>query len=125
MNIGQPYTSYKTDADIIAFGASDTFAVKKAEVANLAIPIEPGSILLADGSALVSGSTAAGTAFLISLDYVEAGANKTFRAVDRLVVVNPDNLVYSGANRDGVIALITADGNIRVTTQTKISIPTT
>lgn len=125
MNIGQPYTSFKTDADVIAFGASDTFAVKKVEVANLAIDIEPGSVILADGSALVSGSSAAGKDFLISMDYVEAGANKTFRAVDRLVVVNPDNLVYSGANRDGVIDLITADGNIRVTTQTKISIPTT
>ncbi|WP_312063529.1 hypothetical protein [Pantoea septica] len=125
MKLGQVYTSLKTDADIIALSASDTFAIKKATVANLAIGIEPGSILLADGSALVTGSAAAGTPFLISLDYVEAGANKTFRAVDRLVVVNPDNLVYSGANRDGVIALITADGNIRVTTQTHIQLPTT
>ncbi|MDU4127989.1 hypothetical protein [Pantoea sp.] len=125
MKIGQVYTSLKTDTDIIALSASDTFAIKKAQVANLAINIEPGSVILADGSALVAGSAAAGTPFLISLDYVEAGANKTFRAVDRLVVVNPDSLVYSGADRDGVIALITADGNIRVTTQTHVSIPTT
>lgn len=125
MKIGKIYTSPKTDADIIALCASDTFALKKAQVTNLQVDLEPGSIVFADGSALVSGSTEAGTDFLISLDYVEAGVNKTFRAVDRLVVVNPDNLVYSGANRDGVIALITADGNIRVTTQTKISIPTT
>lgn len=124
MNIGQVYTSPKTDTDIIALSSSDTFAIKKVTVPNLAINIEPGSILLADGSALVSGSAAAGTPFLISLDYVQTGSNKTFRAVDRLVVINPDNLVYTGS-KDGVIDLITADGNIRVTTQTHVSIPTT
>lgn len=124
MKIGQVYNSFKSDADIIVLSASDTFAIKKATVSNLAIAIEPGSVLLADGSALVAGSAAAGTPFLISLDYVQAGSNKTFRAVDRLVVINPDNLVYTGS-KDGVIDLITADGNIRVTTQTHVSIPTT
>jgi hypothetical protein len=122
MNLGQPYTSLKTDADVIAFSASDTFAIKKVTLANVAIDFVPGSVISADGSKLSDGSD---SGFIISLDYVTAGANKTFRAVDRMVIVNPDGLVFDGANRDAVIAMITADGNIRLTTQTHLSIPTT
>ncbi|KGT94810.1 hypothetical protein NG99_06570 [Erwinia typographi] len=122
MNLGQPYTSLKTDADVIAFSASDTFAIKKVTLSNVAIDMVPGTVISADGSKLSDGTD---SDFIISLDYVDAGANKTFRAVDRMVIVNPDGLVFDSANRDAVIAMITADGNIRVTTQTHLSIPTT
>ncbi|WP_210514582.1 hypothetical protein [Pantoea ananatis] len=125
MNIGQVYTSFKSDADIIVDSASDLFAIKKATIATLAVDLEPGSVVLADGSALVAGNAAAGTKFFISLDYVKAGSNVTFRAVDRHVVINPDNLVIAGNNKDGVIALIINDGNIRISTQRHILIPTT
>ncbi|KGT95800.1 hypothetical protein NG99_01265 [Erwinia typographi] len=122
MNLGQPYTSFKTDADVIAFSASDTFAIKKVTLSNVAIDLVPGTVIAADGSKLSDGTD---SEFIISLDYVDAGVNKTFRAVDRMVIVNPDGLVFDNANRDAVIAMITADGNIRVTTQTHLSIPTT
>lgn len=125
MNIGQVYTSFKSDADIIVDSASDLFAIKKATIATLAVDLEAGSVVLADGSALVAGNAAAGTKFFISLDYVKAGSNVTFRAVDRHVVINPDNLVVAGDNKDGVIALIINDGNIRISTQRHISLPTT
>lgn len=125
MNIGQVYTSFKSDADIIVDSASDLFAIKKATIATLAVGLEPGSVVLADGSALVAGNAAAGTKFFICLDYVKAGSNVTFRAVDRHVVINPDNLVIAGNNKDGVISLIINDGNIRISTQRHILIPTT
>ncbi|WP_436924430.1 hypothetical protein [Klebsiella pneumoniae] len=103
--------SQRTFNDVVTYQADANFAVKTIKIPNLAVEVQPGSVIKADGTAFTSGNDA-----LLVLSHHRAGTDANIIVADRGVYIRPETViaVMGGTVGTAAIAALTASGNIRV-----------
>ena len=103
--------SQRTFNDVVTYQADANFAVKTINIPNLAVEVQPGSVIKADGTAFTSGNDA-----LLVLSHHRAGTDANIIVADRGVYIRPETVIaVMGATVGAAaIAALTTFGNIRV-----------
>lgn len=106
------FKEIKNEGDVLAYTGEDVFSKSFYTFVNLAVDLEPGSVVKADGSALVAAATTG--EIVVSLDYAKAGGNVRIRSVGVLAVIKEGSLIVAAGGLDKAKQLITASGFVRI-----------
>lgn len=106
------FTEIKNEGDVLAYQGDDVFSKSFHTFATLAVDLEPGSVVKADGSALVAAATTG--EIVVSLDYAKAGSTVRIRTVGVLAVIKEGSLIVAIGGMDNAKQLITKSGFIRI-----------
>lgn len=106
------FKEIKNEGDVLAYQGDDVFSKGFHNFTTLAVDLEPGSVVKADGSALVAAATT-GDIF-VSLDYAKAGSNVRIRTVGVLAVIKEGSLIVSAGGLDKAKQLLQASGLVRI-----------
>lgn len=104
MKLGE---SQRTFNDVVTYQADANFAVKTVNIPNLAVEVQPGSVIKADGTAFTSGNDA-----LLVLSHHRAGTDANIIVADRGVYIRPETVIaVMGATvgAAAIAALTTSD----------------
>jgi hypothetical protein len=103
--------SQRTYNDVVTYQADSLFATCVINIPNLAVEVQPGSVIKADGTAFTSGSDA-----LLVLSHHRAGEDANIIVAERGVYIRPETVkaVMGETVGAAAIAALTASGNIRV-----------
>ncbi|HFT5240436.1 TPA: hypothetical protein ACGTP8_001194 [Yersinia enterocolitica] len=111
MSIPQ-FTEIKNEGHVVAYFGDDVFSKGFHTFTTLAVDLEPGSVVKADGSALVAAATTGD--IVVSLDYANAGSNVRIRTVGVLAVIKEGSLITATGGLDKALELITKSGFVRI-----------
>ncbi|EMI5800789.1 TPA: hypothetical protein QHN47_001632 [Klebsiella aerogenes] len=101
----------KTYNNVVKNSATANFDRKCQTFATLAQAVEPGSVVTSAGALYTSGDDA-----ILCLSYADAGSNVPVIVADRLVYVYPEAIrAVMGSATNAALAALTANGNIRLT----------
>lgn len=101
----------KTYNNVVKNSATANFDRKCHVFATLAQAVEPGSVVTSAGALYISGSDA-----LLCLSYAQAGSDVPVIVADRLIYVYPNAIrAVMGSATDAALTVLTANGNIRLT----------
>ncbi|EPV4541709.1 hypothetical protein ACV4Q0_001697 [Yersinia enterocolitica] len=106
------FKEIKNETDVIAYFGDEVFSKGFHTFTTLAVDLEPGSVIKADGTALVAAATT-GDIF-VSLDYAKAGSNVRIRTVGLLAVIKEGSLIVTTGGLDKAKELITKSGFVRI-----------
>ncbi|SAQ11576.1 Uncharacterised protein [Klebsiella michiganensis] len=103
--------SQRTYNDVVTYQADANFAIRVINLPSLAVEVQPGSVIKADGTAFASGSDA-----LLVLSHHRAGEDANIIVADRGVYIRPETVIAVMGETVGAaaIAALTASGNIRI-----------
>lgn len=111
MSIPQ-FKEVKNEGFVLAYQGDDVFSKSCRTFTTLAVDLEPGSVVKADGSALVAAATTGDV--VVSLDYAKAGSNVRIRTVGVLAVIKEGSLIVATGGLDKAKQLISASGFVRI-----------
>ncbi|MCM7717972.1 hypothetical protein M8S65_05995 [Enterobacter hormaechei] len=101
----------KTYNNVVKNSATANFDRRAIVFATLAQAVEPGSVVTSTGTLYTSGTDA-----LLCLSYAEAGSDVPVIVADRLIYVCPEAIrAVMGSATNAALAALTANGNIRLT----------
>lgn len=108
MKMGESQRTYN---DVVTYQADANFATRVLNIPTLAVEVQPGSVIKADGTAFASGSDA-----LLVLSHHRAGEDASIIVADRGVYIRPETVIAVMGETVGAaaIAALTASGSIRV-----------
>ncbi|CNI84488.1 Uncharacterised protein [Yersinia rohdei] len=106
------FKEIKNEGDVLAYAGDDVFSKGFAVFTTLAVDLEPGSVVKADGSALVAAATTGDV--VVSLDYAKAGSNVRIRTVGVLAVIKEGSLITIAGGLAKAKELITKSGFVRI-----------
>ncbi|MGP2409552.1 hypothetical protein V2A84_07980 [Yersinia sp. 2553 StPb PI] len=106
------FKEIKNEGDVLAYQGDDVFSKGFHTFSNLAVDAEPGSVIKADGSALVAAATTGDV--VVSLDYAKAGSNVRIRTVGVLAVIKEGSLIVATGGLANAKQLISASGFVRI-----------
>ena len=108
MKMGETPNTYNS---VVSYQADANFATRVINIPNLAVEVQPGSVIKSDGTAYTSGSDA-----LLVLSYHRAADDANIIVADRGVYIRPETVIAVMGETVGAaaIAALTASGNIRV-----------
>ncbi len=111
MSIPQ-FTEIKNEGGVLAYQGDNVFSKGFHTFTTLAVDLEPGSVVKADGTALVAAATTGD--IVVSLDYAKAGSNVRIRIVGVLAVIKEGSLIVATGGLDKAKELITKSGFVRI-----------
>ncbi|WP_145525210.1 hypothetical protein [Yersinia vastinensis] len=106
------FKEIKNEGDVLAYQGDDVFSKGFHTFATLAVDLEPGSVVKADGTALVAAATTGD--IVVSLDYASSGSNVRIRTVGVLAVIKESSLITATNGLDKAKELITKSGFVRI-----------
>ena len=108
MKMGETPNTYNS---VVSYQADANFATRVINLPTLAVEVQPGSVIKADGTAFASGSDA-----LLVLSHHRAGEDANIIVADRGVYIRRETVIAVMGETVGAaaIAALTASGNIRV-----------
>ncbi|CNH42208.1 Uncharacterised protein [Yersinia enterocolitica] len=106
------FKEIKNETDVIAYFGDEVFSKSFHTFTTLAVDLEPGSVVKADGSALVAAATTGD--IVVSLDYAKAGSNVRIRTVGVLAVIKEGSLIVASDGLDNAKQLLQASGFVRI-----------
>lgn len=100
------------EGHVLAYQGDDVFSKGFHTFTTLAVDLEPGSVVAANGSALVAAATTGD--IVVSLDYAKAGSNVRIRTVGVLAVIKEGSLIVASDGLDNAKQLLQASGFVRI-----------